>query len=72
MENLYWHSRDYLLKPLETETITHDELTEFSNAKYRLTTVIPYVENPVRNTRVVNQEALVDFLKRYVKSTLNS
>lgn len=65
LENLYWHSREYLLKPLETETITHDELTEFSNAKYRLTTVIPYVENPVRNTRFVNQEALADFLERY-------
>ena len=65
MENLYWHSREYLLKPLETKTISHDELNEFSNAKYRVTTVVPYVENPVRNTRVVDQEALINFLETY-------
>jgi len=65
LKSLYWHSREHLLKPLETQTIGHDELNELSNAKYRLTTVIPYVENPVRNTRVVDQEALDDFLEGY-------
>jgi hypothetical protein len=65
LENLYGHSREYLLTPLQTETITHDELTEFSNATYRLTTVVPYVTNPVQNTRVVDQEALDDFLEGY-------
>ena len=65
LENLYWHSREYILEPLETQTISQEELDELNNAKYRLTTVIPYVENPVRNVRIVDQEALHEFLEGY-------
>ena len=65
LQSLYLHSREYILEPLETQTISHEELDALSNAKYRLTTVIPYVENPVRNVRIVDQESLHQFLEGY-------
>lgn len=65
LASLYWHSREYILEPLETQAISHEEIEVLSNAKYRLTSVIPYAENPVRNVRIVDQESLHQFLEGY-------
>ena len=38
-------------------------------ARYRITTVIPLVENPSINVRIIDQEEFDDFLDGYDEST---
>jgi hypothetical protein len=56
---------DSLLKPIEKNVITPQEVSQHQSAKYRVTTVVPYVENPTRNVYVFDQEALESFLDGY-------
>lgn len=65
LEQLFSLSREYVLKPAESHTISSVEVEDYNRARYRLTTVIPYVENPVRNVRIVDQEELDAFLEGY-------
>jgi len=65
LERLYWHAREYLLEPTEQIGINRESLSQYENAKYKLTTIIPYVENPVQNVRIVTQEGLNEFLEGY-------
>lgn len=67
LERLYFQAKEVGSEPDETEPITHETLEDFQEARYRVTTVIPYTEPPVRNVRILNQEALDEFLEGYVE-----
>ncbi|KNZ69842.1 hypothetical protein Tfer_1452 [Thermincola ferriacetica] len=58
---------DYTIKPSEVLEISQQELTNYKNAKYRVVSIIPYVERPVKNVRIVTQEGLDQLLEGYVK-----
>ena len=56
---------DRVLRPSESVVISSTEVESFSSARYRVTTVVPLVENPKRNTYVLSQEELDAFLEGY-------
>ncbi len=56
---------DYLLKPVEKTVITAHEINQYRSAKYRVTTIVPYVENPTKNIYLFDQETLESFLQGY-------
>lgn len=47
------------------EQISNEELDKYTKSEYRVITMIPYIEKPVKITRVLNQEALDRFLEDY-------
>lgn len=51
--------------PIETTVISHEELNNFSVATYKLTTMIPYAEEPQRRTYILTQNELDAFLENY-------
>lgn len=54
-----------VLRPVETVVISTDEVNEYSTSRYKVTTVVPLVENPTRNTYILDQNALESFLEGY-------
>jgi hypothetical protein len=56
---------EFTVKPIETKPISHSEVQAYSNAKYRVTTIVPLVENPVRNVRILDQEGMDRLLEGY-------
>lgn len=56
---------DRVLRPIDTAVITQEEVKRHLAGRYRVTTIVPLVTNPTRNTYVVNQEALDSFLEGY-------
>jgi hypothetical protein len=56
---------DHLLQPVEKNVITPQEVDRYRSARYRVTTIVPLVENPTRNIYVFDQEALESFLEGY-------
>lgn len=64
-EMLQLKMQDYILETSEKIIISKKDEEFYAVAKYKLTTVIPLVENPVKNIRYVDQEALDDFLEGY-------
>jgi len=56
---------EFTVKPTETKPISPSEVQAYRNAKYRVTTIIPLVENPVRNIRILDQEGLDRLLEGY-------
>jgi len=65
LERIYRQVKDYILEPTDTIPIEKDLFKKYESAKYRLTTIIPYVDNPVKNIRILDQEALNEFLDGY-------
>jgi hypothetical protein len=57
--------RENALSPVRSETIDHEQVNELAQARYRVTTVIPYAESPKRNEYVLGQEQLDFFLDSY-------
>jgi hypothetical protein len=55
----------FIIKPTETQPLSSADVSAYRDAKYRVTTVIPLVENPVRNVRILDQEGLDWFLEGY-------
>ena len=49
----------------ERQEISKEELDKYTESEYRVVTVIPYIENPVRIVRIVNQMALDELLDGY-------
>lgn len=45
--------------------ISHSEVERLQSSKYRGTTVIPYVEKPRMNIRILDQEGLETLLEGY-------
>ena len=58
-------NRDRFLLSLNTVVITPDEVDQHRSARYRMTTVVPLVNNPKRNTYILGQDELDSFLDGY-------
>jgi hypothetical protein len=52
-------------EPVEKTVITQDDVRRYEQAKYRVTTIVPLVENATRNLYIVDQELLADMLEGY-------
>ncbi|MEA1870285.1 MAG: hypothetical protein U9N09_09150 [Euryarchaeota archaeon] len=50
---------------METQALSPADVSAYRGAKYRVVTVIPLVENPVRNVRILDQEGIDVFLEGY-------
>lgn len=53
------------LRPVESGVISREEVDRYSAARYKVTTVVPLVENPTRNTYILDQDELYSFLEGY-------
>ena len=49
----------------ERQEISKEELGKYTESEYRVVTVIPYIEKPVRIVRILNQMALDELLDGY-------
>ena len=56
---------EHLFQPVEKDVITPPEVDRYRSARYRVTTIVPLVENPTRNIYLFDQEALESFLEDY-------
>ena len=56
---------DLILKPIESTEIDQTAVDEFMNAHYRITTIVPLVERPRKEVRIVDQEGLDELLEGY-------
>ena len=56
---------EFTVKPTETQPLSPADVSAYMGAKYRVTTVVPLVENPVRNVRILDQEGLDMLLEGY-------
>lgn len=57
--------QDLVVKPHETLEINHTELEGYLTAKYRVTTVIPYANAPVKQVRHLTQDELSELIEGY-------
>lgn len=55
----------FVVKPVETQSLSPADVSAYMAAKYRVATVIPLVENPVRNVRILNQDGIDMLLEWY-------
>jgi len=53
------------LDPIQSSVITPEEVNLYEAARYRVTTIVPLVDGPKRNTYIFDQSALDDFLGGY-------
>ena len=65
LREISWQVKDYVLEPAKTEEIDHAALEEFQEAKYQVTSIVPLVEKPYKNTRVIDQVGLDELLEGY-------
>ena len=50
---------------IESKSIGRDEVDIYMSSKYRVTTIIPFKENPKMNIYLLTKEELNDFLEGY-------
>jgi hypothetical protein len=50
---------------IESKAIGSDEVDVYISSKYRVTTIVPFKENPVMNVYLLTKEELNDFLEGY-------
>lgn len=62
LQQLYF---ERILRPVESAVIQQEEVDRYSTARYRVTTIVPLVENPTKNTYILDQNALNSFLEGY-------
>jgi uncharacterized protein DUF4145 len=66
LEGLEQLAREYAAThPQAREVISEADVEAYQEARYRLTTVIPYVDNPQRLTYVLSHEELEEFFEGY-------
>ena len=65
LDELRYIYREKVVSPIQTNVITHQRLDEFANAKYKVRTVVPLVDEPYTNTYILDQSALDDLLDGY-------
>lgn len=51
--------------PIESKVLSNEERDKFFHSKYKVVTVIPYVDNPKMNTYIFTKEMLDNFLEGY-------
>jgi len=56
---------EHILKPVERAVITTEKVDQYRSAKFKVTTIVPLVDNPTRNTYVLDQDALESFIEGY-------
>ena len=56
---------DRLLQPVERRLITPEEVSSYDAARFKVTTIVPIVDKPYRNTYLFDQAALESFLEGY-------
>lgn len=56
---------EFTVKPIETKPISPSEVQAYMDTKYRVTTIVPLVDNPIRNVRILDQEGLDRLLEGY-------
>jgi len=56
---------EYKYKPTESKEVSRDDIEKYMKANYKVTTLVPLVNNPVKNVYVVDQEELDEFLEGY-------
>lgn len=56
---------EYKHLPSESTIINSELVQEFMNSLYKVTTIVPLVNNPSRNAYIFNQEQLDEFLEAY-------
>ena len=54
-----------VLAASETRTIDDETVKRWRNARFRVRTVVPLMEKPVENIRVLTHDELEDFLDGY-------
>lgn len=64
-EEIQQLTQDRVLAPAKRDVITHEERGWYSEARYRVTTIVPLVDNPTRNTYLMDQDGLDAFLEGY-------
>lgn len=57
--------KEFIIKPTETQPLSPADVSAYMGAQYRVTTVVPLVENPVLNVRILDQEGLDTLLEGY-------
>ncbi len=62
---LYDELSHFTPNPKESVVITQDEVERYQSATFRVMTIVPYLEGPVRNTYYLNQEGVDQFLENY-------
>ena len=50
---------------IESKSIGSDEVDIYLSSRYRVTTIIPFKENPIMNIYLFTKEELNDFLEGY-------
>src|SRR5207248_1704876 len=55
---LYFYVSKNILEPVETSSIDKTSLDQFWNAQYRVTSIVPLVDAPYMNVRILDQEGL--------------
>lgn len=65
LQHVAWITEEFITKPTETKPISPSEIETYMDAEYRVTTVVPLVENPYSNIRILDQEGLDKLLQGY-------
>lgn len=55
----------FIAEPKETKPLSQADVNTYRDAKYRVKTVVPLVENPVLNVRILDQDGLDKLLEGY-------
>ena len=62
---LQFYAGNYVLEPVETTPIDKTTLDEYWGAQYRVTSIVPLVETPYKNVRILDQEGVDELLEGY-------
>jgi hypothetical protein len=65
LRELFSQIHEYTFKPVQSVRIDPSIVEEFQNAKYRVTTVIPIIDAPYKDIRIVDQDGLDELLEGY-------
>ena len=58
-------TQERVLRPAESRVITQADVDRYLGGRYKVTTVVPLVENPTQNTYLLDQDGLASFLEGY-------
>jgi len=65
LTEIYFYASKYVLEPVEATPIDRAELDDYRDAQYRVTSIVPLVETPYKNVRILDQEGIDDLLEGY-------
>lgn len=65
LSELVFIASDLLLKPIESVEVDQVAVGEYRSAKYRVTTITPLVDRPIKKIRILDQDGLDELLEGY-------